>query len=82
MNNIVIVGCNFSGLYSAMKCVDNGISVIIIEKNSACSEEIINYKIFNKHHTYYINFAFSSNNLVLIFLNFPYIYRDDYATNG
>jgi hypothetical protein len=55
MNNIVIVGCNFSGLYSAMKCVDNGISVIIIEKNSACSEEIINYKIFNKHHTYYIN---------------------------
>jgi hypothetical protein len=54
MNNIVIVGCNFSGLYSAMKCIDNGIPVIIVEKNSMCSDEIINYKIFNKNHSYYI----------------------------
>ncbi len=54
MNNIVIVGCNFSGLYSAMKCIDNGIPVIIVEKISMCSDEIINYKIFNKNHSYYI----------------------------
>jgi hypothetical protein len=54
MNNIVIVGCNFSGLYSAMKCIDNGIDVIIFEKNSICCDEIINYKIFNKNHSYYI----------------------------
>jgi hypothetical protein len=54
MNNIVIVGCNFSGLYSAMKCIDNGIDVIIVEKNSICCDEIINYKIFNKNHSYYI----------------------------
>ena len=54
MNNIIILGCNFSGLYSAMKCVDNGLDVIIIERNSSCCEEIINYKIFNKQHTHYI----------------------------
>jgi hypothetical protein len=54
MNNIIILGCNFSGLYSAMKCVDNGLEVIIVEKNNSCCEEIINYKIFNKQHTHYI----------------------------
>ena len=54
MNNIVIVGCNFSGLYSAIKCIDNGINVIIVEKNSMPFDEIINYKIFNKNHSYYI----------------------------
>ena len=54
MNNIIILGCNFSGLYSAMKCIDNGLDVIIVERNSACCEEIINYKVFNKQHTYYL----------------------------
>ena len=54
MNNIIIIGCNFSGLYSAMKCVDNGLDVIIVERNSSCCEEIINYKIFNKQHVHYI----------------------------
>ena len=54
MNNIVIVGCNFSGLYSAIKCIDNGINVIIVEKDSMPFDEIINYKIFNKNHSYYI----------------------------
>jgi hypothetical protein len=54
MNKIVIVGCNFSGLYSAIKCIDNGINVIIVEKNSMPFDEIINYKIFNKNHSYYI----------------------------
>lgn len=54
MNNIIILGCNFSGLYSAMKCIDNGLDVIIVERNNSCCEEIINYKIFNKQHIHYI----------------------------
>lgn len=54
MNKIIILGCNFSGLYSAMKCIDNGLDVLIIERNSSCCEEIINYKVFNKQHTHYI----------------------------
>jgi hypothetical protein len=54
MNNIIVLGCNFSGLYSAMKCVDNGLEVIIVEKNNSYCEEIINYKIFNKQHAHYI----------------------------
>lgn len=70
MNNIVILGCNFSGLYSAMKCVDNALDVIIVEKNNSCCEEIINYKVFTKKHAYYIqllnslSIKYSSYNLV------------------
>ena len=31
-NNLTIAGCNFIGLYSAIKCTDNGYNVTIIEK--------------------------------------------------
>ena len=32
INNLIIAGCNFIGLYSAVKCIDNGYDVTIIEK--------------------------------------------------
>ena len=34
INNIIIVGCNIIGLYSALRCVDNGYKVSIIDKLS------------------------------------------------
>lgn len=53
-DNIIIVGCNFAGLYSAIKCIDSGIKVTIIEKKHSHEDDIINYKIFNKNHTSYL----------------------------
>ena len=34
INNLIIAGCNFIGLYSAVKCIDNGYDVTIIEKKN------------------------------------------------
>ena len=51
INNIIIVGCNIVGLYSALRCIDNGYKVTIIDK---LSKEKVNknyrnnYRIFNK----------------------------------
>jgi outer membrane lipoprotein-sorting protein len=53
-DDIIIVGCNFSGLYSAIRCIDSGINVTIIEKKHSYEDDIINYKIFNKNHSTYI----------------------------
>lgn len=65
-NNITIIGCNLIGLYSAIKCVDYGIRVSIIEKkskysgncgssgNSSSSGKSNNYRIFSKNHALYI----------------------------
>ena len=53
-NNIIIVGCNFAGLYSAIRCIDCGIKVTIVEKKNSYDDDIINYKIFNKGHAAYI----------------------------
>jgi hypothetical protein len=55
INNIIIVGCNIIGLYSALRCIDNGYRVSIIEKLSGdkINKNRVNYRIFNKsHHTY------------------------------
>ena len=41
INNIIIVGCNIIGLYSALRCLDNGYKVTIIDK---LSKEILSYK--------------------------------------
>ena len=53
-DNIIIVGCNFAGLYSAIRCIDCGIKVTIIEKKHSYEDDIINYKIFNKGPAAYI----------------------------
>jgi len=54
-NNLVIAGCNFIGLYSAIKCLDNGYKVTIIEKSNSFNDKKNNYRIFNKNHNNYIN---------------------------
>lgn len=56
-NSIIIAGCNFIGLYSAIKCIDSGYNkdIIIIEKKSNFIDNKTNYLIFNKNHTLYIN---------------------------
>lgn len=56
INNIIIVGCNIIGLYSALRCVDNGYKVSIVDKLS--KDKILknnrnNYRIFNKSHNIY-----------------------------
>jgi hypothetical protein len=57
INNIIIVGCNIIGLYSALRCVDNGYKVSIIDKLSkekVNKNYINNYRIFNKSHSIYM----------------------------
>jgi hypothetical protein len=53
-DTLTIIGCNFSGLYSAIRCIDCGIKVTLIEKKNKYNDDIINYKIFNKTHISYI----------------------------
>ena len=53
-DTLTIIGCNFSGLYSAIRCIDCGIKVTLIEKKNKYDDDIINYKIFNKTHNSYI----------------------------
>ena len=58
INNIIVVGCNIIGLYSALRCVDNGYRVSIVEKLShdkLNNKNRINYRIFNKSHNIYIH---------------------------
>lgn len=58
INNIIIVGCNIIGLYSALRCVDNGYRVSIIERLSCDklnSKFRNNYRVFNKSHQLYIH---------------------------
>ena len=54
-NNLIIAGSNFIGLYSAIKCLDNGYKVTIIEKRNSFNDRKNNYRIFNKNHINYIN---------------------------
>ena len=57
INNIIIVGCNIIGLYSALRCVDNGYRVSIVDKSPQDKLSINrrnNYRIFNKSHNFYI----------------------------
>lgn len=68
-NNLIIAGCNFIGLYAAIKCLDNGYNVTIIEKHNSFNDKKNNYRIFNKNHNFYINllnkFSINYNNYVL-----------------
>ena len=57
INNIIIVGCNIIGLYSALRCVDNGYRVSIVDKlphDKVSINRRNNYRIFNKSHQIYI----------------------------
>lgn len=57
-NNILIIGCSISSLYTAIKCVDLGYEVKIVDKNNniEISDYLYeNYVIFNKNHKKYIN---------------------------
>ena len=58
INNIIVVGCNIIGLYSALRCADNGYRVSIVDKLSQDkinNKNRINYRIFNKSHQIYIH---------------------------
>jgi uncharacterized FAD-dependent dehydrogenase len=57
INNIIIVGCNIIGLYSALRCADNGYRVSIVDKSPQDKLSINkrnNYRVFNKSHHIYI----------------------------
>jgi len=58
INNIIVVGCNIIGLYSALRCTDNGYRVSIVDKLSQDkinNKNRINYRIFNKSHNIYMH---------------------------
>ena len=60
INNIIVVGCNIIGLYSALRCVDNGYQVSIVDKLScdklnSKNKSRNNYRVFNKSHQLYIH---------------------------
>lgn len=58
INNIIVVGCNIIGLYSALRCADNGYRISIVEKLSGDkinNKDRINYRVFNKSHNIYIH---------------------------
>lgn len=55
---IVIIGCSISSLYTAIKCIDSGYEVKIVDKgnNIEISDYFYeNYVFFNKNHKKYIN---------------------------
>jgi len=58
-NNVNIIGCNISSLYAAIKCLDLGYNVTILEKKDSIlplSDALYNnYKLFNSSHKQYIN---------------------------
>lgn len=52
---VCILGCNIVGLYSALRCIELGYSVCIIDKQfSAVNTKINNYELFNKSHTIFM----------------------------
>ena len=56
-NNIIIIGCSISSLYAAIKCLDLGYNVCILETKK-CISQIFhhsNMKIYNDNHKLYIN---------------------------
>jgi len=58
INNIIVVGCNIIGLYSALRCSDNGYRVSIVDKltqDKINNKNRINYRIFNKSHQIYMH---------------------------
>ena len=58
INNIIVIGCNIVGLYSALRCADNGYRVSIVDKLSpdkVSANNRNNYRVFNKSHNIYIH---------------------------
>lgn len=56
MKSIIVIGSNLIGLYSAIRLVELGYNVSIIDKKSALGNmKYNNYCIFNKNHMMYIN---------------------------
>jgi hypothetical protein len=54
--NVIVLGCNIIGLYSAMKLVELGYDVSIIDKKDTFGKmKNNNYSIFNSNHIIYIN---------------------------
>lgn len=49
MSTIIIVGAGFAGLYTAIKCVDSGYSVTILEKNDYIGGKM-QTKYYNDYH--------------------------------
>jgi hypothetical protein len=54
--NIIILGGDINGLYIALRCIDLGYNVTIIEKKKKFGNiKNNNYTFFNKNHNIYIN---------------------------
>jgi hypothetical protein len=54
--NIIILGGNIVGMYAAVKCVELGYDVTIIDKKKTFGNlKTKNYHIFNRSHTTYMN---------------------------
>jgi len=58
-NNILIIGCNIPSLYAAIKCIDLGYNVSIVEKKKSYTYYIddiyYNFNYYNDSHKTYIN---------------------------
>lgn len=58
-NNIVVIGCSIPSLYAAIKCIDAGYDVTIIEKQSTIIPQTniayYNFKIYNDNHVSFAN---------------------------
>lgn len=78
--NIIILGGDINALYIAVRCIDMGYNVTIIEKNKAYGNiKNNNYTVFNKNHYIYINllkrfnvkyskYIFDKNNILISFI--------------
>ena len=59
LNNVIIIGCNISSLYAAIKLLDLGYKVTIIEKKHSYlpvyDRVYHNFKIYNDNHKVYIS---------------------------
>jgi hypothetical protein len=78
--NIIILGGDINSLYIALRCIDIGYNVTIIEKKKNFGNiKNNNYTFFNKNHNIYINllkrfnvkyskYFFDKNNILLSFL--------------
>jgi hypothetical protein len=73
-SSVLIIGCSISSLYAAIKCVDLGYSVTIVDRNNniEISDYLYNNSIiFNNNHNKYINLLkrfnidFKDNNIIL-----------------
>jgi hypothetical protein len=58
-NNIIIIGCSISSLYAAIRCIDIGYKVQIIERKNSIvpvyDTSYHNFSLYNDNHKLYIN---------------------------